>query len=266
MAASKNNASARAEADVVKSDAAPLPTAVVVDPAARADAEEDAFKWVRRALFVGALAIGWLFIGWQNRFYFTAPTVFVCLAYLAVVSTIYALWRTGVTAVAEDTEVDDSTWGRPIGRRGEMEREKRTLLKAIKEAEFDREMGKLSAKDAEEMIAVYRLRAIEVIKEIDKVEAGEAGSVREQIAREVKARLEMESKAGKAKADAQADARKKKAKQPRGGKATAEATDESRAADAQTKADDAADVAAGANPTDFDSTEAATEPAKEASS
>lgn len=271
-----------AEAEVVRSDAAPLPAVVVVDPAVTAGAVDpavtaepdvDSYKWIRRAVFLGILVIGWVFIGWQNRFYFSAPIVFVGLAYLAVVSTMYALWRTGVTAVADDHEVGDATWGRPVGRRGEMEREKRTLLKAIKEAEFDREMGKLSTRDAESMISVYRLRAIEVIKEIDKIEAGEAGSVREQIAREVKARLEMEAKTSKAKADAKTDADKKKAR-PKAGEAKLRTTPtenvserdaEARVADAKAERDA---IAAGINPTEFDSTEAVhvEQPSKEASS
>ncbi len=83
--------------------------------------------------------------------------------------------------------------------RDELEREKRTLLKAIKEAEFDHGMGKLSKRDADEMIATYRARAIEVIKELERLEAGEAGTVRERIEREVKARLELDGKAAEAK-------------------------------------------------------------------
>jgi len=190
--------------------ASELPTAVAID--GKPAAPPDPSRWLRRGLFVGVLALGWLFILWQNRFYFTAPTVFVCLGFLALVSTVYALWRTGVVVVAEDADEIDSTWGRPIGRRSELEREKKTLLKAIKEAEFDREMGKLSKVDAEQMIAVYRMRAIEVIKEIDQMDAGSAGTVREQIEREVKARLELDTREAKAKADAVSDAEKDRRK------------------------------------------------------
>jgi hypothetical protein len=168
--------------------ASSLPKAVVVPPKGDA-AALDPVRWIRRGVFVGVLAIGWLFILYVNRFTYSAPTVFVCLAYLALVSTGYALWRSGVVIVTEDDEEGDSTWGRPTGRRTELEREKKTLLKAIKEAEFDREMGKLSKADAEEMIAVYRVRAIEVIKE-----------------RELKARLELDVKATKAMKDAKGEA------------------------------------------------------------
>ena len=172
------------------------------------DPNDDPMKWIRRAVYLAALVIGWLFILWQNKFFISPPAVFVCLAYLAVVSTVYALWRTGVVAVTEE-EGGDSTWGRSLGAVGELEREKKTLLKAIKEAEFDREMGKLSKSDADEMIGIYRARAIEVIRELDNLEAGAAGTVREQIEREVRARLEIESKTKKAAEEDNAAAWKK---------------------------------------------------------
>lgn len=215
MAAAKTKPDADVQVDddeAVESGTSPLPTAVVVPPQGEPTAPPDPARWLRRGIFLGALALGWLFILSQNRFNFSAPTVFVCLGYLAVISTGYALWRTGVVVVAEEADEADSTWGRPLGRRSELEREKKTLIKAIKEAEFDREMGKLSKADAEEMIAVYRVRAIEVIKELDQMDAGSAGTVREQIEREVKARLDVDAKAEKAKADAVADAAKDKKK------------------------------------------------------
>jgi hypothetical protein len=138
-----------------------------------------------------------VFIAWQNHFHITAPLVFVCLGYLAVIATIYNLWRTGAAAVDSSEDEDDSTWAKPAGALGELEREKRTLLKAIKEAEFDREMGKLSQRDADEMIRGYRARAIEVIKEIDQLGLGAAGTVREQILREVRARVQLDARPAK---------------------------------------------------------------------
>lgn len=206
-----------------------------------ADDNSDPLKWLRRGVFLAALVIGWLFILWQNKFFISPPAVFVCLAYLAVVSTVYALWRIGVVAVAEEEPGGDSTWGRSIGARGELEREKKTLLKAIKEAEFDREMGKLSKTDADEMIGIYRSRAIEVIRELDNLEAGAAGTVREQIEREVRARLEIESKTKKAADDEAAAAFGAKGKGKKDAKAAA-----ADAAAAAVKAAKAAEKAAAA--------------------
>lgn len=214
-----------------------------------ADAERsappDPWRWAKRALALGILLLGWVFILWANRFHVTASTIIVCLGFLAIELAVYNLFRTGARAVADDEENDDSTWGRPLGARAELEREKKALLKAIKEAEFDREMGKLSAKDAEEMIGLYRARAIEVIKEIDKLGGG-AGTIREQIEREVKARLELEAKAKHASAGAAGKASNAKAAKNAKKNKKAPAAAAKDAADAAEKAADAAEKAAAA--------------------
>jgi hypothetical protein len=179
-------------------------------------------RWVWRGTALAALVVGWVFIAWQNHFHITAPVVVVCLAYLAVVATVYNLWRTGAAAVNPGDDEGDSTWAKPTGRLGELEREKRTLLKAIKEAEFDHQMGKLSKRDAEDMIRVYRARAIEVIKDIEHAGAGAAGTPREQIMREVRARIEVDARAHKKaeprRADAENGAKGKAAKGPKASK------------------------------------------------
>jgi hypothetical protein len=173
------------EARIVSDSEEPVRTAPrqVVDP----------LRWIRRMIFLAVLFGGWVFIGWQNRFHFTAPVVFVCLGYLAVVATVFNLWRTGAAAVSAEHEGEEA-WARPAGARGELEKEKRTLLKAIKEAEFDHEMGKLSKVDADQLVQTYRARAIDVIKELDRLEVGQADSVRARIDREVKARLALQDK------------------------------------------------------------------------
>ena len=158
---------------------------------------DDTLKWVRRGSMLAMLVIGWCFILAMNHFHITPPVVFVCLGYFAAASAIYTLYRTGATAVAVTDDTDDlASWGRPIGELSELEREKRSLLKAIKEAEFDHQMGKLSKADADSMIAVYRARAIEVIKELDVQNSatGKVGGIREQILREARARIHVEEK------------------------------------------------------------------------
>jgi len=76
---------------------------------------QDTIRWVRRGVAIAALCLGWIFIAWQNRFHISAPVVFVCLAYLAVVAAIYNLWRTGVSAVDNADDGVDSTWAKPAG-------------------------------------------------------------------------------------------------------------------------------------------------------
>ena len=149
-------------------------------------------RWFRRAGFGLVLAVGWVFIGWINRWHPNAPTIIVALAYLALVALIYNLFRVGAAAA----ELDDGHWGQPIGAAAELAREKKALLKAIKEAEFDHDMGKLSDGDADAMIVPYKKRAIEVIKELERLQGGDATSVRDKIEREVKARVEVEGQGG----------------------------------------------------------------------
>jgi hypothetical protein len=158
--------------------------------------QDDNMRWVRRGSVLAVLLIGWIFILVTNHFRITPPVVFVCLGYLAGVCAIYTLYRTGATAVTETNEADDAmSWDKPMGALDELHREKRALLKAIKESEFDLQMGKLSQNDADAMIAIYRGRAIEVIKEIEVQEtAGETGTVRDRILREARARIELEDK------------------------------------------------------------------------
>jgi hypothetical protein len=199
-----------------------------------------------------ALVLGWVFVLWTNNFHVTAPVVFVCLGYLAVVATVANLWRTGAAIVA--IEPDDD-WGRPIGERGELEKEKRTLLKAIKEAEFDLAMNKLSKGDADSLIRQYRARAIEVIKALDRLDAGAALSTKDQIAREVKARIELAasdkpSKRAKNAADkkatqaaGKADARAAKAAAAEADKARDEAGDKARDEAGDKARDEAGDKA-----------------------
>ena len=153
---------------------------------------DDTMRWVWRGSALAVLLIGWLFIFFHNNMHITPPVVFIGLGYLAGVSTIYALFKTGATAVATNEEdAGEITWGSPVGARAELERQKKMLLKAIKEAEFDHLMGKLSKRDVDEMVRNYRLRAIDVIKQLEDSGA-QGGTVREQIQREVRARLQVD--------------------------------------------------------------------------
>jgi hypothetical protein len=52
-------------------------------------------------------------------------------------------------------------------RRKELEREKQSLLKALKELDFDHQMGKVSDKDFADISATYRARAIRVMRQLD---------------------------------------------------------------------------------------------------
>ncbi|HXW04648.1 MAG TPA: zinc ribbon domain-containing protein [Vicinamibacterales bacterium] len=82
---------------------------------------------------------------------------------------------------------DVSALSEPLSARARaaLEREKALVLRSIKELEFDRAMGKVSARDFDEMVGRLRTRAISLIKELDEGETG----YRVLIERELSARL-----------------------------------------------------------------------------
>lgn len=159
-------------------------------------------RWVAahaEPIAAGALvAAGWLLILAINRWHLGAPAVFLCLGWLSIVAAGRLLWVAAVRAGTEQEGVVDEVEPIDRSRLVELEREKRTLLKAIKEVEFDRELGKMSEEDASEIVRVYRARAIEILKVLDGAAADGDGAVAapapdepldQLIEREVRARL-----------------------------------------------------------------------------
>jgi hypothetical protein len=149
---------------------------------------------------------GWVLILAINRWHLGAPAVFLCLGWLSIVAAGRLLW---VAAVRGGSELDGLPETiEPVGetRVEELEREKKALLKAIKEVEFDRELGKMSNEDADEIVRVYRARAIEILKLLDDGVAGgePAGDepALQVIEREVRARLALAGVKSKVKAAA----------------------------------------------------------------
>jgi hypothetical protein len=221
-------------------ETAELPTAVARErEVEQPKAVSDPLRLERALILAGAVAAGWVFILWAHNFHVTAACVFLWLGWFAVVMGVHNLWRTG-TATAD--EVEEAGWWRPAGAREELEREKKALLKAIKEVDFDHQTGKMSAKDAEAITRGYRLRAIEVIKALDELEEGSTSSVREQIEREVKARLGLEAEAKKAEGRA---AKEKEKKKGGGGKTRGAAAGTAAAAAAAAAAETATAAGAG---------------------
>lgn len=151
------------------------------------------------ALGLLVLVGGWLAILHVYRWHFTSPVFFLWAGWAALLISARFLVRTAVTAAEDTGQADEEAFWKPVGRREELLVEKRTLLKAIKEIEFDHEMGKMSEADAAELTRFYRHRAIEIIKALEAEGTDvEAVPVREQIEREVKARLAVAGAAVKA--------------------------------------------------------------------
>ena len=94
-----------------------------------------------------------------------------------------AVYRTILPLVLRDAS---RLTERPSERaRAALEREKALVLRSIKELEFDRAMGKVSAKDFDEMGGRLRARAMALMKELDQGGSG----YREAIERELSTRL-----------------------------------------------------------------------------
>lgn len=108
---------------------------------------------------------------WRETTY-TRPEqlVVVSLACLAAALVAVAIHRTLLPLVLPERIAGDS-------RRGEralvaLEREKRLVLRSIKELEFDRAMGKVADADFEEMSARLRERAMGLMRRIELAQQG----------------------------------------------------------------------------------------------
>jgi hypothetical protein len=111
-----------------------------------------------------------------------ANVVFVCLTVLTAGVAAYAVYRTLMPLVQpERIEVPEMLGGRT---RAALEREKTLVLRAIKELEFDRAMGKVSESDWQDMTARLRARAVRLIRQLDSGSA----AYRDLIEKELSAR------------------------------------------------------------------------------
>jgi hypothetical protein len=120
-----------------------------------------------------------------------ANVVFVCLTVLAAGLVAYAAYRALWPLVRPDAvETPEVIGGRT---RAALEREKALVLRAIKELEFDRAMGKVSESDWQEMTGKLRARAVRLIRQLD----GGSAAYRELIEKELVARQAAGQNAGR---------------------------------------------------------------------
>ena len=183
-----------------------------------------------QAAFALVLVGGWLAIFKINRWYLGPPVFFLCVGWLAVLLTARFAWNAGMSAAEEDDGTLEEEFWRAEGPQDELQREKRSLLKAIKEIEFDHQMGKMSDQDARELKHFYRARAIEIIKALEADGSEGELSISDKIDREVKARLTIAQASAKGKKQAKVQGQKKR------GSAEAEKGQSKTAPDATTDA------------------------------
>ena len=139
----------------------------------------------------GAVVLGLGLVLRAYEWTISPSTVALMLGWCALIATGALLWKS-LLAVTEESS-DSTLIASQVseGRRGDLQREKKALLRSIKDVEFDRDMGKMGGEDAGQIIRVYRARAIEIIKELDAGvnEDIDDGSIDELIERELAARL-----------------------------------------------------------------------------
>jgi ribosomal protein L40E len=120
----------------------------------------------------------------------TVSSVFLGLAAFCLVLVVGLLMRAARALVEEPAGVEAAqATGR---RRKELEREKASLLKALKELEFDHDMGKVSDPDFREIGGQYRARAMRVLRQLDE----QGADYKALVEKELKARLAVPSVAG----------------------------------------------------------------------
>jgi ribosomal protein L40E len=114
-------------------------------------------------IVVGAVTavVGGVTAWWGGR----SSVAFLMLATLALGWVVWMAFRAAQALTREPTQVESGVvTGR---RRKELEREKQALLKALKELDFDHQMGKVSEKDFNDISTQYRARAIRVMRHLD---------------------------------------------------------------------------------------------------
>ena len=130
----------------------------------RSTRRTDSFRAVVNGVGALVVVVGVVFIVLSYRRP-TIGTIFLALGWASIVA-FYFFAVQAARALFRDEDVlhfgsaDDQ-------QRADLEREKRALLKAIKEVEFDQATGKIDDADAEAQIAIYRARAIEVMSSLE---------------------------------------------------------------------------------------------------
>lgn len=120
--------------------------------------------WLRGALMalVGGILIVGLVAGGARL---EAPTVGLGLAAVALLFALRRLYA--LAAALAGPESAAPATGAGFRSHAELRDEKRRLLRALKELDFDHGMGKLSQADYEAVAAIYKMRAIEVMRALE---------------------------------------------------------------------------------------------------
>lgn len=149
-----------------------------------------ALQWGSRLTVPVLVLLGLPVVLSVYHWHLTTSAVFLWFAWASLVITAKLLWSAfwSVAGDSEDDSLDQAAIDQSL--RGDLLREKKALLRSIKDVEFDRDMGKMSDAEAGQILRVYRARAIEIIKQLesDKLD-DESLSPDDAIERELAVRL-----------------------------------------------------------------------------
>ena len=163
----------------------------------------------------------------EYQYRFSVQVFFLGLGAFSLLTVAYLLLRAAQSF--EEEEEEHAFTDLKDEELDDLMSQKRSLLKAIKEVEFDQEMGKVDQADADAAINIYRGRAVEVLKAIDAHRR--EGRYDEVVEKELQKRLDRASD-GEGKGAAETEDDKKGASSDESAAAEAAPSDDSKDATA----------------------------------
>lgn len=124
---------------------------------------------------IGGLTVGLGLAGRQ----FGAPGVVLGLAGATLIACIAAFWASVRTMIGEARISSADAFA--IGNTGGALEQKRAVLRALKDLEFERAVGKISEEDFKVLVARYRAEAKRLLKQIDEASAQQRARAEELV-------------------------------------------------------------------------------------
>lgn len=167
----------------------------------------------RVPMWLGALGIALIGLALAG-FKFGASGVVLALAALTLVAVITAFWSSLRTLLGETRLTGADAYA--IGAPRVEEEQKRAVLRALKDLEFERSVGKISEDDYKGLVLEYRREAKRLLRMLDEASADQRARAEKEVARRLAelglappTAAELEAVAAAAEPEADADAEKK---------------------------------------------------------
>ncbi|NUO50273.1 MAG: hypothetical protein HOV80_15570 [Polyangiaceae bacterium] len=184
-------------------------------------------RWIG-ALAIAAIGLG--YAGWR----FGAPGVVLGYTALAIVAAIGAFWGSLRTLLGETKLSGADAYA--LGAPRVEEEQKRAVLRALKDLEFERSVGKISEEDYKVLVAGYRKEAKRLLRLLDEATVEQRARAEEivsarlaELGIERRADLAEEPKPEEPKAEAAEEPKAETAEAPKAEAPKAEAAEEPKA-------------------------------------